>query len=175
MKNLEKDQLSTFLDIIGSSATPSLQIAHFSEAGDMLIDMLREYCLSKEYDYHLNCTNREFYEVTSERFKDQKGIVVNNFFLQRRSYLIQAREYNFLFVTSLIDEEMRSDFLKRSHKIVRSAGNIIIFIPKQDYEERDSWTELLEEHLYVSTSIVDDMFENYDVIISRKMHGWGDD
>ena len=174
MKNLEKDQLETLLDIIGSSSTPSLQVAHFSEGGDTLINMLKAYCLKKEYTYHLNCTNKDFYETTAQRFKDQKGIVVNKFFLQRRSYLIQAREYNFLFVTTVIDEAMRSDFLKRSHKIVRSAGSIILFIAKKDYHERDNWCALLEEHLYVSTSIVDDMFEHYDVIISRKMHGWGD-
>jgi hypothetical protein len=174
MKNLEKDQLETLLDIIGSSSTPSLQIAHFSEGGDALIDRLKEYCLSKKYAYHLKCTNKEFYEQIAPKFKEQEGIVVSHFFLQRRSYLIQAREYNFLFVTTVIDEEGRGEFLKRSHKIIRSAGNIIIFVPKKDYHERDNWVANLEENLYVSTSIIDDLFEHYDIIISRKMHGWGD-
>ena len=174
MKNLEKEQLESLLDIIGYNSMPSLQVAHFSEGGYMLIDMLKEYCIKKDYDYHLKCTNKDFYEASVERFKEQDGIVINNFFLQRRSYLIQAREYNFLFVTTVIDEEMRDDFLKKSHKIVRSAGSIIIFIGKKDYEERDNWCALLEENLYVSTSVIDDMFDNYDVIISRKMHGWGD-
>ena len=97
-----------------------------------------------------------------------------NFPLQRRVYKIQAREYNVLFVSSIIDEENRNDFLKRSHQIIRSAGNIIIFVPKKDSHERDNWVALLEENLYVSTSIIDDIFEHYDIIISRKMHGWGD-
>lgn len=174
MKNLEKTQLETLLDIIGSSSTPSLQIAHFSEGGDVLIDKLREYCLNKKYDYHLKCTNKEFYEKMDKKFKDKDNIVVSYFFLQRRSYLIQAREYNFLFVTTNIDKENRGDFLKRSHKIIRSAGNIIIFVPKKDYEERDNWVANLEENLYVSTSVIDNLFEHYDIIISRKMHGWGD-
>jgi hypothetical protein len=174
MKNLEKEQLETLLDIIGSSSTPSLQIAHFSEGGEVLIDKIYAYCLNKKYEYHLKCTNKEFYELTAQKFKEQERIVVSNFFLQRRSYLIQAREYNFLFVTTIIDEESRGDFLKRSHKIIRSAGSIIIFVPKKDYHDRDNWVSNLEENLYVSTSVVDDMFEHYDVIISRKMHGWGD-
>ena len=97
-----------------------------------------------------------------------------NFALQRRVYKIQAREYNFLFVSSIIKPGERSDFLKKSYQIIRSAGNIIIFVPKKDYSERDNWVALLEEHLYVSTSIMDDLFEDYDIIISRKMHGWGD-
>jgi len=174
MKNLEKEQLETLLEIIGANFMPSLQIGHFSEGGDMIIAMIKEYCEKKEYDYHLHCTNREFYEVMSQKFKEQKGIVVQNFPLQRRSYLIQAREYNFLFVTTVIDEESRESFLQRSHKIIRTAGNIILFVPKKDYKERDNWTALLEEQLYVSTSVLDDMFDHYDVIISRKMHGWGE-
>jgi hypothetical protein len=174
MKKLEKDQLETLLDIIGSSSTPSLQIAHFSESGEVLIDRLHEYCFAKKYDYHLKCTNKEFYDVIAPKFKDKEGIVVSNFFLQRRSYLIQAREYNFLFITTVIDKEGRGEFLKRTHKIIRSAGNIIIFVPKKDYHERDNWVANLEENLYVSTSIIDDLFEHYDIIISRKMHGWGD-
>ena len=88
--------------------------------------------------------------------------------------MIQAREYNFLFVTNLVEEEKRLEFLKKVHKIIRSAGSIIVFIPKEGYAQRDSWVASLEENLFVSTSIIDDMFENYDVIISRKMHGWGD-
>ncbi len=174
MKNLENTQLETLLDIIGSSSTPSLQIAHFSEGGEVLVDKLEAYCLSKKYDYHLKCTDKEFYELMAKKFIDKEHIVVTHFFLQRRSYLIQAREYNFLFVTTNIDKETRGEFLKRSHKIIRSAGSIIIFVPKKDYDERDNWVYHLEENLYVSTSVIDNLFEHYDVIISRKMHGWGD-
>ncbi len=32
---------------------------------------------------------------------------------------------------------------------------------------------LLEEHYYVASNTIDDLFENYDVLISKKMHGWG--
>ena len=173
MKNLEKEKLETLLDIIGSNFMPSLQIGHFSEGGEMIIDRIKEYCEKREYDYHLHCTDEDFYEEMSQKFKEQKGIFVKKFPLERRSYLIQAREYNFLFITTVIDEESRGDFLKKCHKIIRTAGNIILFVSKKDYTERDNWTALLEEQLYVSTSIVDDMFEHYDVIISRKMHGWG--
>jgi len=173
MKNLEKEQLETLFEIVGANFMPSLQIGHFSEGGEMMIDGLKAYCQKREYEYFLFCTNKEFYDKTTERLEDGDGIVIRNFPLQRRSYLIQAREYNFLFVTTFIEEESRASFLEKSHKIIRTAGSIVIFIPKEDYRERDSWRALLEEALYVSTSVVDDMFEHYDVIISRRMHGWG--
>ena len=97
-----------------------------------------------------------------------------NFNLARPSYMIQAREYNFLFLTATIKEEIRDDFLKKVHKIIRSAGSIVIFIEKKGYVQQDSWVAALEEKLFVSTSIIHDMFKEYDVIISKKMHGWGD-
>ena len=172
MKNIEKEQLKNFLDIIGT--TPAHQIVHFTEDGDVMIDMLSEYCNKHEYLYQINCTNKEFYEKTSERFKETNTTTaVLNFALERRSYMIQAREYNFLFLTSTIDDEIRNEFLAKAHKIIRSAGNIIILIKKEGYEMRDKWVASLEENLFVSTSVIDDMFENYDLIISKKMHGWG--
>ena len=106
-------------------------------------------------------------------WRNLETTAIFNFPLQRRSYMIQAREYNFLFLTTDIDEEIRGDFLKKAHKIIRSAGSIIIFLPKNNYALRDAWLADLEEHSYVSTSNIDDLFENYDIILSRKMHGWG--
>lgn len=171
MKNLEKDQLKSLLDIIGSN--PSHQIVHFADSGETLTEMLSAYCQQREYLYQINCTEKKFYEKMSEKFKDVETTTVFNFPLQRRSYMVQAREYNFLFLTANIDEDTRGDFLKKAHKIIRSAGSIIIFLPKNDYALRDAWLADLEEHSYVSTSTVDDLFENYDLLISRKMHGWG--
>jgi len=171
MKNLEKDQVKILLDIIGSN--PSLQIAHFAQSGETLTEMLNDYCQTRDYLYQINAVEADFYEKMSERFGNTDTTVVKRFPLEQRSYMMQGRQYDFLFVTAVIEEEMRSDFLKRSHQIIRNAGNIIIFIPKGELDERYSWAALLEEHNYVATSTISDMFTYYDVIISKKMHGWG--
>ena len=172
MKNLEKDQLENLLDIIGSN--PSQQIVHFSDNEEMFKKNLSEYCEKRDYLYQINCTDKLFYEQATELHKGEKNTKVMNFNLARPSYMIQAREYNFLFLTAKIEEKIRDEFLKKAHKIIRSAGSIVIFIEKKGYAQRDSWVASLEENLYVATSIIDDMFEHYDVIISKKMHGWGD-
>ncbi|MEN8303524.1 MAG: hypothetical protein ABFQ64_05605 [Campylobacterota bacterium] len=172
MKNLEKDQLETLLSIMGS--TPSFKIAHFTDSGEEMLEMLSDYCSAHDYKYQINCTEKLFYEKVADDYKEKEHTKVVNFPLQRRSYMIQAQEYNFIFVTIDIEESFRKDFLQRVHKIVRSAGSLILFIPKKGYVERDNWLATLEESLYVSTSVIDDMFEHYDIIISRKMHGWGD-
>ena len=171
MKDLEKDQVKILLDIIGSN--PSLQIAHFAQSGETITEMLSYYCHSRDYLYQINAVDADFYEKMSEKFKHTDTTVVKHFSLDRKSYMMQGRQYDFLFVTAVIEEEVRSDFLKRTHQIIRNAGNIIIFIPKDDLNERYNWIELLEAHNYVATSTIDNMFKYYDIIISKKMHGWG--
>jgi hypothetical protein len=81
--------------------------------------------------------------------------------------------YDYVFVTAAIEEKMREDFLKKLHPAVKNGGNVLLFLPKGDLALRDVWTMLLEEHYYVATNAIDDLCVHYDVLITRKMHGWG--
>lgn len=172
MKKLEKDKLKTLLEIIGTN--PSMQIAHFSSGGDELIDSLHDYCASKGYLYQINAVDRLLYENLKKRFKDvSTTTLVDNFQLKRKSYMKYAKQYDYLFVSIDIEDDFQDIFLKRVHKIILNAGNIIIFIPKGNSEKRYSLIASLEESYFVATSVIDDMFENYDIVISKKMHGWG--
>jgi len=33
----------------------------------------------------------------------------------------------------------------------------------------------LHDKYYVSATIIDDIFDDYDVIVTKRMHGWGSD
>jgi len=135
--------------------------------------MLNEYCQKRDYQYQINVLENAFYEQISEKFKKTDTTQVKNFPLERKSYMIQGKQYDFIFVTATINNDIRADFLKKVHHVMRNAGNIIIFISKGDLSERDNWITLLEEENYVATNTIDDLFEYYDIIISKKMHGWG--
>ncbi len=171
MKNIEKDKLEKLLEIIPDS--PALRIAHFSDSGEMMTEILSEYCQKREYEYQINCTKSSFYDAMSDKYKDIDAVKLLKFTLERPRYMIQGKMYEYLFVTTVIEKEMRSDFLKRAHGIIKNAGHILIFLPKESYEERYDWMALLEEHYYVASNTIDDLFENYDLLISKKMHGWG--
>ena len=171
MKNIEKEKLETLLKIIGSN--PSQRIVHFTDGGETFIDTLFDYCSPKEYLYQINCTDSSSFKNISETFKESTIAKVRELPVERKSYMMQGKQYDFLFVTSTVTEANRDDFLKKTHKIILNAGNIVIFVPKNDYAQRYNWIELLEENYYVATNTIDDLFENYDVIISKKMHGWG--
>ncbi len=170
MKNLEKEKLKTLLSIIKEN--PSLDIAHFTDQDNLLVELLNEFCTQKSYSYQLNLLNNSIEELMSQKYKSS-STKVKPFHLQRKSYLIQAKQYDFVFVTATIDLNMESDFLKRLHQVIRNAGNLIIFIKKEDYELRYRWIELLEEHNYVATNTIDNLCNDYDIVITKKMHGWG--
>ncbi len=171
MKNLETDKLKTLLEIIGNN--PSVQVAHFSSGGTQLISALDAYCSSRGYWYQINITSEPFYKEMKEKFKNTSTTMVNHFHLKRRSYMIQAKQYDYLFVSIDIEETFQDDFFKRAYKTIMNAGNILMFIPKGDIKKRYSLIASLEENYFVASSVIDDLFENYDVVISKKMHGWG--
>jgi tRNA A58 N-methylase Trm61 len=171
MKKLEKNKLKALLEIIGSN--PSLQIAHFTQGGEMLTNMLSEYCHTRDYLYQINSIDNAFYDTSRDKFKTIDTTLVKNFNLNRKSYMMQGKQYDFIFITVDIEDNFKEEFLKQIHKIVLNAGNIVIFLPKGDTDQRYKWIALLEETYYVATNTIDDLFENYDIIISKKMHGWG--
>ena len=170
MKNLEKEKLKTLLSIIKEN--PSLDIAHFTDQDSPLVELLNDYCIEKGYGYQLNLLNNSIEEFMSQKYKSSTT-KVKLFHLKRKSYLLQAKQYDFVFITATIEEEIESNFLKRLHQVVINAGNLIIFIKKEDYTLRYRWIELLEEHNYVATNTIDNLCNDYDVVITKKMHGWG--
>ncbi len=170
MKNLEKDKLKILLDIIKEN--PSLDIAHFADQNNPLIELLDAYCSSKHYHYQLYLLDQNI-KASIHQICNSQTTSIDFFHLQRKSYLIQAKQYDFVFITAQIDEEITSDFLKRLHQIIRNAGNLIIFIKKKEYILRYRYIELLEVHNYVATNTIDNLCNDYDIIITKKMHGWG--
>ncbi len=170
MKNLKKDKLKTLLAIIKKN--PSLDIAHFTDKDTPLIELLDEYCYINNYGYQINLTNSSIEESIKQKYKSS-STKIRLFQLKRKSYLLQAKHYDFIFITASIGKDMESDFLKRIYGIIANAGNLIVFIKKENYELRYRWIELLEEHNYVATNTIDNLCDEYDILISKKMHGWG--
>ncbi len=171
MKKIEEDKLIALLGIIPSS--PALRIVHFSNSGEQLVKTISDFSIKNDYEYQINCTSKMYYETIHNYYKTNQHIKPIYFTLERPSYMIQGKVYDFLFVTIPLEAVQRKSFLKKTHTIIKNAGNILIFLPKGDYEERYHWLELLEETNYVASNTIDDLFENYDVLISKKMHGWG--
>jgi len=172
MKQIEQDTLQKLLQIIGPY--PSTSVVHFSDGSLELSEAIYGYCHEKSYHYQVNAVEKGFCEALQRRFEGREGIRIIDFSVNRPNYMIQGKSYEFLIVTMEFHEEQRDDFLRKAHEIIRNSGNILLFVPHGRNAEHYRWEKLLEENYYVATNTIDDLFEHYDLIISKKMHGWGE-
>jgi len=171
MKTIEEAPFKQLLEII--SPSPALRIAHFAHGEEEIIAYLSDFAQAHDYEYQINTTDPDHATQLSKQFASHPSTKALHFPLQRPRYMMQGKLYDYLFVTTPIPPEIRSDFLQKSHSIIKNAGLILLFIPKTDSQTRYDWLACLEEQYYVASSTIDDLFEGVDLIISKKMHGWG--
>ena len=171
MKPIEKEPFEQLLTIIPDH--PMVRILHFADSGEDAPSTLADFTMRKRYEYQINCLDEGFFTLMQQRFADNEAVKPVKFTLSRPRYMIQGKLYDYLFVTASIPEEMRELFLQRAHPIIKNGGNILLFLPKGNHTQRFEWMRLLEENYYVASNTIDDLFEHYDLLISKKMHGWG--
>jgi len=171
MKPIEKNKLKQLLTIIPDH--PMVRILHFADSGETIPSLLSDLAINKSYEYQINCLDERFFTLIQQRFANTKAVKPVIFSLSRPRYMIQGKLYDYLFVTAPIPKEMRKVFLQRAHPVIKNGGNILLFLPKGDHTQRFEWMRLLEENYYVASNTIDDLFEHYDLLISKKMHGWG--
>jgi len=171
MKNLEPEAVDQLLQIIQEK--PGQRLIHFSEGSHLITKKLSALAQRYESIYTLNCCEPVCYEKAVTKYGDLPHMHIVHFNLARPRYKIQGIEYDYLISTLDFKERDKKAFLAKCYPIIRTAGNIIIIIPNSSYAERDEWLAILEEQYYTSTNIMDDIFESYDVIVSKRMHGWG--
>jgi len=169
MKPLESNKVEQLLEILEKK--PGQRIVHFTTSSHILTKHLHQFCQTHNNDYYLYCTKDVFYDKSMTKYADQSNIRIVKFDLRRPRYMMQTIEFDCLIATLDFTAEDKEEFLEKCYPIIRTGGKIIIIIPNSGYPERDEWKELLQEQYYVSVSIIDDLFEHYDVIIAKRMHG----
>lgn len=171
MKPIEPQQIEQLLEILQKK--PAQRIVHFADKDHILTTHLHTFCLAQENDYYLYCTNTLFYEASLHTHQDKPQLHVKNFNLRRPRYLIQAIEYDYLITTLDFEKENKEEFLQKCYPIIRTGGNIILIIPNTGYAQWDEWRDILTEQYYVSINIIDNIFDAYDIVVAKRMHGWG--
>lgn len=170
MKDIEIDEIKKLLPIIKQA--PLVRVGHFSDHGETLSSALSSFCIENDHDYILNCTDDEYFDKIQNKYIEMQKCRIKNFNLKRPNYMLQGKFYDYLFVSIDINTEGRESFLQKCHKVIKNAGLILIFVPHNDHILASSWKILLDENYYVATSTID-VGNTWDVIISKKMHGWG--
>ena len=173
MKNLESTQVEELLQILAKK--PGQRIVHFSDANHILTKHLQHFCQNIDTQYYLYCINDSCYDDITPLYADASHMKTIKFNLRRPRYLIQGIEYDYLLATLDFTQEDKREFLEKCYPIIRTGGNIIILIPNSTSAQKDEWSTLLEETYYLSVNIIDNIFNDNDVIVAKRMHGWGDE
>jgi hypothetical protein len=171
MKNIDREKLTQLLEIIHPA--PALRLAHFSDSGEEMISLLHHFSQEEGYEYQINLTQEDFFHKIAPLYKASSTTTPLHFQLTRPRYMVQGKVYDYLFVTCEISEALQESFIQKVHAIIKNAGLILIFIPKEEKQQRQKWLEYLEKYHFVASNTIDNLCPSYDILISKKMHGWG--
>jgi len=170
MKNLEIKPIKQLLEIIPNH--PGLRISQFSDGGEKFSNLLSELCISREHEYQLNVLDEEFYPKAIELYANGALSSVKRIKWEQRRYASPAKQYDFLFITATVPQNHRRLFAQTIHSHIKSAGHLVLFLEKNNQQNIDEWYSFLEEYLFVAMNTID-LFDNYEIFIAKKMHGWG--
>jgi len=170
MKKLEPQSITQLLEIIPDH--PGLRMSQFSDGGEAFSNALSNLCLAREHEYQLNVLNEAFFTKAKELYGNNSLSIVKRIKWDQRRYSSLAKQYDVLFVTATVPDEHRKLFAKNIHSHIKSAGHLVLFLEKNNQQNSDKWWSFLEEYLFVAISTLD-IFENYEILIAKKMHGWG--
>jgi len=170
MKRLEEEKVDQLLGII--KLHPAVAIMHFSDGSHLLSKKIFRLCQNNSYEYRLNCTTDISYEKMVQKYSGAEHITIKRLDLQMPRYMMPPKGYDYVFVTTEVADIEKSSFLAKTYPLIKNGGLIIIFVQKSDTIGHSVWIEYLQENYYVATNSLD-LFSHYDLIISKKMHGWG--
>ncbi len=170
MKSLEKKAIEQLLSIVPNY--PATRLLEINDGGEELSLELKRFAKEREFEYLLNIVDDEFYNRAKEIYSDGNFCIVHKMKFEQRRYVNMAKQFDFAFITASIPLEIREEFLKKVHSHIKNSGNIILFLPKDDLKLKELWWQSLEDTLFVAINNID-MFKNYEIIIAKKMHGWG--
>ncbi|WP_456323007.1 hypothetical protein [Hydrogenimonas sp.] len=170
MIHLPKCQTDQLMQLI-SAHYPSQQILHISDLSNDLHEALYDYTKKRDFEYDLKTVGAE---IEDDGFgRDHSGFAASKLDLSAKGYNRHAKMYENIFVTlepACLESQMDS-FFKKSYRIMKNAG-IIAVIVQRDAPITKLVKEQLEKDNFVALNTIE-IFDGYDVVTAKKMHGWG--
>lgn len=170
MKNLEPKAIEQLLSIIPDH--PASSLMEFSNGDEALSTAIKNVCKERGYTYQLNFVDEKLYEKNQALFEEEGLCSVKRIKWEQRRYASMALQYYVVFVSAMVPDKHKENFLSNVLHHIKTSGHIVFFLPKNDYKAVDDLWRLLEEKLFVSISNLD-VSQHYEILIAKRMHGWG--
>ena len=149
---------------------PNQQIMHLSDGSCDLHKTLYEVTKSRGFDYDLRLVDFELEDLDAE---GHGGCTIEALDLARRQYNKHAKKYDNIF-TTLRTQTLQPDLqttLRKFYRILKNAGVLVMLIEKESPLLKII-DEELEKSYYSAVGHID-IFDDYEVVTAKKLHGWG--
>ena len=166
-------QRTLLLTHLVSPHYPNQQILHLSDGGTDIHETLHRFTREKGFEYDLRAVGCETDRFESLREEAHEGYTLEPLDLQKRQYNKHARKYDNIFVTldpSLLEGQLQP-VLKKFYRIMKNGAILALVVPRgtallQNIDEE------IEACYFTATNHID-IFDDYDVVTTKKLHGWG--
>lgn len=169
MVRVERDRADMLMQIV-SNHYPNQQILHITDGCNDLHDYLVELAKSRDYEYDLKYVCEEEPPFSASPIYERCRVQKLN--LDAKAYNRHAKLYEYAFIT--LSEELISEnidqFLQKIYRLMKNSG-IVVFLLENGGVLQKSIDKKLEDGYFVAISHIE-IFEKYDVVNARKMHGW---
>ncbi|WP_457596369.1 hypothetical protein [Hydrogenimonas sp.] len=146
---------------------PNQRIMLITDGSLDLHGLLHDFTAARGFEFDCKCVDCDVAIP-----EPHEGCRIEPLELSARQYNKHARQYENIFVAmepASYGSDL-DDFLKKCYRIVKNAGILTLLIPKGA-----AMNEGIEERLvgcnYVAVGRVD-IFDDYEVITAKKLHGW---
>ena len=155
---------SEFLELV--HLTPATRVLEISSHADDLSEALAEHLQTVEGEFHLQLYPGEHKIPTLDNVKFGE---VKDFASPFRAI---AREYSAIILRDVLDAHKFPDrIVKATYKSLLNATELII-VQKKGSMSIDEMKEFLDKNEFRAANEID-IFEDYHVVVGKKMHMWG--
>ncbi len=157
-------ETSEFLELI--HLTPATRVLEISSHADDLSQALAEHLQTVEGEFHLQLYPglHNVPEMANVKFGDVKDF--------NSPFRAIAREYSAIVLRDVLDAHKFPDrIIKATYKSLLNATELII-VQKKGSMSIEKMKEFLDSNEFRAANEID-IFEDYHVVVGKKMHMWG--
>jgi hypothetical protein len=169
MKRLDPHKARLLTQLV-SPHYPNQRIMLITDGREDLHATLYEFTKRKDFELEIRTIGCELDDVDTE---GHEGCSLEAMDLRMPRYNRHARQYENIFVTlhpGHLEKETRT-ILKKLHAIIKNAGLLTVIVEK-GAPLLERFEAELEASDFVAISRID-IFDDYEVVTAKKLHGWG--
>ena len=75
--------------------------------------------------------------------------------------------YDFVYISSYIQENLIEEFTQKIYKIIKSSGLIIVLLNKDTNQNLNDWFKVLEDNYFVAINTID-ISQDFHILVAKK-------